>query len=354
MKKTSNISLGGYAFVIEDDALEALKRYIDKVRTSSSEDVREELVADIEERLAELFIEKSGKGVVIDIRTVDSAAARIGIPEDGPAEDHGTVNDGRSSGNQGTDFLKKKLFRDVDDRIIGGVMAGISKWSGVDLIVLRLVTAIIFASTFFGHNQHTHRFGLGMLFLYILLWVIVPAPKTVEDKCRAQGKPINYDDFKARAASFKDSVAETAKEARTAPFFKTLGRVISSICGVIFIIAGMAISITALVAAISVPSGFSDIHWIIRDAHVYEILVACAQNPVIIWTAIGAIGVLGVSFLYSGVVAAFALKEPKWHPGLLLFLLWVGLVITCAVFSAKVFAFTVPWTFAMCLPGRMS
>ncbi|MCQ2134320.1 MAG: PspC domain-containing protein [Bacteroidales bacterium] len=354
MKKTSNISLGGYAFVIEDDALEALKRYIDKVRTSSSEDVREELVADIEERLAELFIEKSGKGVVIDIKTVDSAAARIGIPEDGPAEDHGTVNDGRSSGNQGTDFLKKKLFRDVDDRIIGGVMAGISKWSGVDLIVLRLVTAIIFASTFFGHNQHTHRFGLGMLFLYILLWVIVPAPKTVEDKCRAQGKPINYDDFKLRAENFKDSVVETAKEARTAPFFNALGRAVAAIVGVIFIIVGMAVSISALVAAISVPSGFADIHWIIRDPHVYDILTACTASPVIIWTAIGAVAVLGISFLYSGVMTAFALKEPKWHPGLLIFLLWIGLVITCVVFAAKEFAFSVPWVFAMCMPSRMS
>lgn len=347
MKKTSNISLGGYAFIIEDDAREALERYISKVRSSASEDVREELVADIEERLAELFIEKSGKGVVIDVKTVDNAAARIGIPEDGEAEDHGTVNEGQPSAGANTDFLKKKLFRDVDNRILGGVMAGLSKWSGIDLIVLRLVTAIIFIATFFGHNWHSHNFGFGMAILYALLWVIVPAPKTVEDKARAQGKPVNYDDFKTRAENFKDSVVETANEAKTAPLFKTIGRAFCALFGIIFIVIGMAVSIASLVTAISVPSGFEDIHWIIRDAHVYDILTAVADNPIIVWTAIASVAVLGISFLYSGVKMAFGLKEPKWHPDLILFILWIGLVITCVVFSAKVFAFTVPWTFAM-------
>lgn len=345
MKKTSNISLGGYAFVIEEDAFEALERYIGKVRTSASEDVREELVSDIEERLAELFIEKCGKGVVVDLKTVDSAAARIGIPEDGEAEDHGTVSDGPSRPRTGADFLKKRLFRDVDNRIAGGVMSGLANWVGVDPIIFRLIYAVLFFVTFFTGGWRGQHFAMSMMALYFLMWVIVPAPKTVEDKCKAQGKPINYDDFKVKAETFKDSVTETAKEFGTAPVFKAFGRAVATVVGVVFIIAGMAISIASLVTAISVPSNFASIPWVIRDSHAYEIISVCTGNPVIVWTAIGTVAVLGISFLYSGVMTAFGLKSPKWHPGLLLFLLWIGLLITCAVFIAKEFAFTVPWSF---------
>lgn len=342
MKRTDNISLGGYAFVIEVDAREALERYIEKVRSGASVDVREELVADIEERLAEIFLERCGRGVVIDTRTVDEAAARIGIPEDDGAKEHGTVSDGPSS--EGTaDFLKRKLFRDIDNRVAGGVMSGLANWMGTDPIVFRLIYAILFAVTFTS-GWHAQRFAMGMLALYFLMWVIVPAPKTVEDKCKAKGKPINYDDFKLKAETFRDSVTETAKEVSTAPFLKTFARVVEAFVGIIFVIAGMAISISALVAAISAHSGFADIPWIIRDSHAYDIISACTGNPVIVWTAIGAVAVLGISFLYSGVMTAFGLKAPKWHPGLLLFLLWVGLVITCAVFAAKELAIMIPWT----------
>lgn len=343
MKKTNNISLGGYAFVIEEDAYEALGRYIEKVRSGASADVREELVADIEERLAEIFLERCGRGVVVDLKTVDDAAARIGIPEDNGTKDHGTGSDGQSNGGTSADFLKRKLFRDTDNRIMGGVIAGLSNWIGMDPLPLRLVIAVLFVMTFFG-SWHTQQFAVGLLFLYVLMWVIVPAPKTVEDKCKAKGKPINYDDFKLKAETFRDSVTETAKEVSTAPFLKTFARVVEAFVGIIFIIAGMAISISALVAAISAHSGFADIPWIIRDSHAYDIISACTGSPVIVWTAIGAVAVLGISFLYSGVMAAFGLRSPKWHPGLLLFLLWVGLVITCAVFAAKELAIMIPWT----------
>jgi len=345
MKKTSNISLGGYAFVIEEDAREALERYLGNVRSGASEDVREELVTDIEKRLAEIFLERCGKGVVVDIKTVDDAAARIGIPEDGGPEDHGTASDGPSTTGTSADFLKRKLFRDVENRMVGGVLAGISNWSGIDLILLRLVTAVLLIITFLSWKVGTHHIFSGIVVAYLLLWLIVPAAKTVEDKCKAQGKPVNFDDFKLKAETFRDSVEKTAREVSTAPALKAFARAIEFFVGVVFIIAGMAISIVSLVTALSVPSNFAELPWIIRDAHVYEILTALTGSPVIIWTAIASVAVLGISFLYSGVMTAFGLKSPKWHPGLLLFLLWIGLVITCAVFAAKEFALAIPWTF---------
>lgn len=346
MKSTHNISLGGYAFVIEEDAFIALQGYIEKVRAHASEDVREELVSDIEERLAELFIEQRGKGTVIDLKIVDSAASRIGIPEDAES---GSDRTGRGaetyesrSGREKAGYMRKKLFRDTENRILGGVLAGISNWLETDAVILRLAYSIfVLCPLIFRWRFYPSAFWTIML--YLLLWIIVPAPKTVDDRRRAKGRPINFEDFMFKAESFGTSVGEAAKEVSTAPFFRMIGRFIAVSFGIVFLVVGMALSISAIIAALSIPSAFTDIPWIVRDAATYRMLTTILDNPVIVWTAVGSVAFLGLAFLYAGVTTTFALKSPKWNPGLLIFLFWLGLTITCIAFAAKELAFMYPW-----------
>lgn len=175
MKKIININLSGRVIQIEDSAYEKLQGYIESLRRYfSKEEGRDEIINDIESRIAELLHEKTRKGVsAITDEDVDGVIASMGRPEDFEEE---STDDARqepaSSAQQQYDYSEKKtrrrLYRDSSDKFIGGVCSGIAAYLNVDPAIVRILFAII---TFGG-------FGLGFL-IYILLWMILP-PKDLE------------------------------------------------------------------------------------------------------------------------------------------------------------------------------
>jgi phage shock protein PspC (stress-responsive transcriptional regulator) len=182
MKKIININLSGRVIPIEDAAYDSLQRYIESLRRYfANEEGRDEIINDIESRIAELMNDKIKKGsscvTEYDIEEIINAMGRV---EDfAAAEGETTTASAASSagssstsnpGNgtyqqQGTrQRFTGRLYRDADDKIIGGVCAGIANYVNIDPAIVRILFAII---TFGG-------FGFGFL-LYILLWIILPA-----------------------------------------------------------------------------------------------------------------------------------------------------------------------------------
>lgn len=171
MKKIININLSGRVIPIEDSAYERLQAYIESLRRYfAKEESRDEIINDIESRIAELMSEKVRKGAsAITDADVDEIAASMGRPEDFDAVDADTVDTsaGTSQKSQEYSYSEKKkrnrLYRDTSDKLIGGVCSGIASYLNVDPAIVRILFAII---TFGG-------FGLGFL-VYILLWIILP------------------------------------------------------------------------------------------------------------------------------------------------------------------------------------
>ncbi len=174
MKKIININLSGRVIPIEDAAYESLKRYIDSLRRYfANEEGRDEIINDIESRVAELMDDKVKKGTATvtesDMEEIISSMGRV---EDFEAADSAEAREpGASAGDQSGAFAagptkraKGRLYRDRADKILGGVCAGIANYMNVDPAIVRLLFAII---TFGG-------FGFGIL-IYILLWIILPA-----------------------------------------------------------------------------------------------------------------------------------------------------------------------------------
>ncbi|MFT3704118.1 MAG: PspC domain-containing protein [Agriterribacter sp.] len=176
MKKVININFQGRVIPIEETAYEALKQYIESLRRYfAKEDGRDEIINDIENRIAELFEEKLKKGsVCITDEDVNGVAASMGRPEDFEQED-ATYNNGSST--EKTQYSSKqsippqqaaeepkRLTRAENDKVLGGVCAGIAHYMKIDPAVVR----IIFALIAFG------GFGFGFV-LYIILWIILPA-----------------------------------------------------------------------------------------------------------------------------------------------------------------------------------
>lgn len=171
MKKIININLSGRVVPIEDSAYEKLQSYIESLRRYfANEDGRDEIINDIESRIAELMSEKVRKGAsAITDADVEEIAKSMGRPEDFEAEEAAEAKQSQqksqSSPEAPTSTPRKKgrLFRDTSDKFIGGVCSGIANYLNVDPAIVRILFAII---TFGG-------FGLGVL-IYILLWIILP------------------------------------------------------------------------------------------------------------------------------------------------------------------------------------
>ena len=176
MKKIININLSGRVIPIEDSAYEKLQAYIESLRRYfAKEESRDEIINDIESRIAELLHEKIRKGAdAITDADVNEVIASMGTVEDFEAEESETAATASSSqqGNQQNyTYAEKKprgrLYRDTNDKFIGGVCGGIASYLNVDPAVVRLLFAII-------------GFGTGIGFLaYIILWIVLP-PKDLD------------------------------------------------------------------------------------------------------------------------------------------------------------------------------
>ena len=176
MKKIININLSGRVIPIEDSAYEKLQSYIESLRKYfANEEGRDEIINDIESRIAELLDEKIRKGASSATEAdVEEIINSMGKVEDFEAEEVAEAKDSnQQSGQKGNQqrqnysYTEKKskgrLYRDSSDKFIGGVCSGIAAYMNVDPAIVRILFAII---TFGG-------FGLGFL-AYIILWIVLP------------------------------------------------------------------------------------------------------------------------------------------------------------------------------------
>lgn len=188
MKKIININLSGRVIPIEDSAYEKLQAYIESLRRYfANEEGRDEIINDIESRIAELMSEKIRKGTaVITDDDIEEIASSMGRPEDlAAAEEESKTSAAFAAGSQPNtqqqqyqqqqqnySYSEKKtrgrLYRDTGDKIVGGVCSGLAAYLNVDPSIIRILFAII---SFGG-------FGFGIL-AYIILWIVLP-PKDLE------------------------------------------------------------------------------------------------------------------------------------------------------------------------------
>ncbi|MGB0177807.1 MAG: PspC domain-containing protein, partial [Owenweeksia sp.] len=139
MNKTLNINLGGLIFHIDEDAYHILERYLTTLkRQFSTAEGGEEIIRDIEVRIAELFRERTTKAKeVISSADVEEVISIMGKPED--------YLDSEEDGASGRSFEdtyytpKKRIFRDPDDRILGGVASGLAAYFNIDPLWMRLL-----------------------------------------------------------------------------------------------------------------------------------------------------------------------------------------------------------------------
>ena len=179
MKKVININFQGRVVPIEESSFEILKQYTDSLRNYfANEEGRDEIINDIESRIGELFQDRIKNGATCitddDINTIIN---NMGRPQDFAAADDSQDNQQKytgthSTGSQGSTFTTgtthKRLYRDENHRVLGGVCSGIAAYFNIEPIIVRLV--FIFS-------------GIGF-FAYLLLWAFIPSSDQVYNGVR--------------------------------------------------------------------------------------------------------------------------------------------------------------------------
>ncbi len=181
MKKNISINISGIIFHIEEDGYETLRNYLDSInRYFSSYDDSKEIISDIENRIAEIFLSKLTNGKqIINTEDVDSLMATMGSIQDFEAiEEPESQQKERSKAKSEKSTEPKKLYRDNQRKILGGVAAGLANYFGIDPLWIRLILVIgVLGLDFFLWGAASGFFLIG----YIIFWIVVPASDKLEE-----------------------------------------------------------------------------------------------------------------------------------------------------------------------------
>ena len=334
MKKTENISLAGYSFTIEEDAYAVLDKYLKDIRGVFAEDDNaEEIASDIEERIAELLSEKCKSGIVVNLDMIDAVKQQIGDPATLAQEEA----DAQPTQQGKPVARKKKLYRNIDERVLGGVCSGLGSYFGLDKVLFRIIFLILFFIGFADDGL----FCISVI-AYICLWIAMPAARTVEQKCEMKGKPMNLSGWKDKDFDLGREVSDAA----ASPAGQTLKRAGGVFLGLMMLIIGSGILLGSIITP-SIPSLMENLYesnmleWGLPD---YENQLAAdiLTNSTFWWLTISMMIIMGVWFVYNGIMLTFDLKAPRWKPGLVLFIAWIFCLLAIAAWALKMTADFLP------------
>ena len=259
MNKTVNINLANTFFHIDEEAYNKLRRYLESIKRSFSGTAgSDEIIADIEARIAELFAEKMEHDrQVITQKEVDAVINVMGQPEDYMVDEDIFEDTPRPKSKTTSSSSVKKLFRDTEQKYIGGVCSGLEHYLGFDALWIRLIFILLAVFTGFG------------LIAYILLWILVPEASTTSQKLDMRGEPINITNIERKVKEGFDDVADKVKnvdyeqvgnkvKSGSKTFFDTIGdifmflfKVFGKFIGILLIIIGAATLIGLFVGLVT-------------------------------------------------------------------------------------------------------
>lgn len=277
-------------FHIDEDAYNTLQRYLNAIKRSFTDSQgRDEILADIEARVGELFAERmKSDRQVVGMKEVEEVIDIMGQPEDYLVDDEIFEDNPKTNYNSQTRTetgTYRKLYRDYDNKFIAGVCAGIAQYFGIDSLWVRLLAIIIAFA------------GVGSpVLVYFILWVIIPKATTTSEKLAMAGKPANISNIEKQIKEGLDDVQETINDINfeqvgqkaksgASSFFDSIGHIIETFIkvfgkffGVIFIITAASILISLILSALGISMFDFDIFQG-EESIYYEDLGILNQTP---------------------------------------------------------------------------
>jgi phage shock protein PspC (stress-responsive transcriptional regulator) len=179
MKKVITANIGGFSFVVDEDAYAHLDHYLNTFRASISnkQDIAE-IMEDIETRIAEIFHENlKTSQQVVDTRLVNQIISQLGYPEGA------TPTNEQSAAEQFSSKTTKRLFRDPDNTSLGGVCSGLGAYLDVDTTLIRVLALVGLL------------LGGASFWAYIIMWIVVPKANTIAEKLQMRGEAVTAENI---------------------------------------------------------------------------------------------------------------------------------------------------------------
>ena len=367
MKEVERVSLGGYAFTFDDDAARLTEEYLGQLekhydgRTGGGE-----IMDCIEERMAELLTEKAGREGVVSRTMIEEVIGILGRPEDIeageeeakeeqreeiPGQARNDEKDARNDGN------KRKLYRDMTDKMVAGVCSGLAAYLNIEATLPRLIFAVGTVAGFFGRWHHGH-FAIHLSFpiLYVLLWICMPAAKTVRQRWEQRGEDGTLDGI---MRSIEQGIESGAREVDNAlqsvgksKAWTEIGGVLEKFMGIFLLIVGFAGLFTGSLWGFGsgwfgkrhgngllglgrlYDQGMAELHHFAPQT-AYALTQPGMNILVMLVCFLPFLGIL-----YGALQLLFGFKSPSWHPGLVIFILWLMSVIATGILIATGFITT--------------
>ncbi len=353
MKKTFTINISGIVFHIEEDAFEKLQNYLLLLsRYFENQTGGIEILQDIESRIAELLQEKiNGRQEAVTSEWVEEVMQRMGNPEDF-ADSAQSENAGADQSEVKGEKTKKRMYRDNENRVLGGVCSGMGAYFNFDPVFLRILFVVLLFV------------GVGIsAILYLILWVVVPKAHTTAQRLEMRGEDATISNIKKtiqeEVSEVRDSLSkmnksESAKKGRefankagqaSVQVFKGFGRAIGVVFGSLLILTGFVGFVTFLVSLAVGNSVFQFQNAGMNPDVDFSGLLGFMISPGLVSVSILLLvllfGIPLLSILFVGTKLVFRYKTNNKLIGLGAFGIWlVALVLMIAITAGQVSNFS--------------
>jgi phage shock protein PspC (stress-responsive transcriptional regulator) len=337
MKKTFTINMNGSVFHIEEDAYEKLQNYLLELsRYFKNQTGGQEILQDIESRIAELLQEKiaGGKDAVTD-EWVEEVMHRMGKPEDFSDTEPETEPEKEKAAPKGKN-AGKRLYRDTENRVFGGVCSGMSAYFSIDAVFIRILFVLLI---FLG-------VGISAL-IYLILWIVVPAAATTAQRLEMRGeeatitniqKTIQEEMSEVKKSFTKISKSDTVKKGRemagraSARAFRGAGKLVSALLGSVLIVIGffglVGFLISLVVGGTAIHTDFGGIDPDFDLSGFLGFMVSPGVLSVSILLGVLLISIPLLAILFVGTKLVFRYKTNNRAIGLGAFGIWLVALIS--------------------------
>ena len=334
MTEIEKVSIGGYAFTLEKAAAEEVGQYLKNLEAHYlGKPGGKEIMEGIEERMAELLLERRGRNGVATMADIQSLIGILGRPERIEADD--------PEPSEAQAKPQKKLYRDLENKKIAGVCAGLGNYFNFDVVAIRIIFCVITLALFFtGADEGV--WSLSGFAAYVILWLAMPAARTAQERWAMKGDAGTLDDIQRNIRSGVEEMGDAARRGMrevtdtVRGHGNELGKILLLVIGIILLLSGVSGLASVSVLGLKGPTLFSaPIDSFLDDISLhapafYEML----NTPWILILVVLAVVLPLIGLIYGGIQLIFGFKPPKWRPGLVIFVLWLVVLVVVGVLFA--------------------
>jgi len=352
MKKTLTVNISGIVFHIDEDAYRVLNDYLQSLKKHFSRTKGgDEIVSDIEARIAEMLKERIGDDrQVITIDDIEEVIEVIGQPSEFGEE---FADDTSSSSSSYSQKGTKRLYRDPDKAMLGGVCTGLGAYFRTDPVWFRLAFVLLSIP------------GIGTpLLIYVVLWIILPEAQTAADRLEMKGEKINIsnieDSIREEINNLKNKFNDLKKGARSSYKKKSevhrsdfegvgnaLGKVAELFVKLVLIFAGILLFVIGISFVVALLAGFfgfghdifivdSELVYVSFHALVNFFLGSLGSNALFKIAILLLVGIPIVMIIYAGVKLIFGLQRTRFV-GISALNIWLIALVVTVFYGVKVF-----------------